>query len=343
MKTKFLFLLTMMLMFFACSENNSSDEPTPQPIPEPSPIEIDEVDVKIGFSVDVSEETRAGIHDSRSETTGPNDLIGVSILHLSKNQWGGMSPTQYAYGVFDDVSSIIFKLKKDQLYQLQMIYYPDAKNIVYKNSDGTYGVPFNDPYLSSTAYKLNEPQYYAGQNQIFQQLFVLKNIYQNTKDGVHDNDCVRGTTPLYMGTKEFTISEETTIDITLGNCLMGIKFNCTNFNEGVLTLEYEQVGQHRKVDFKPGDELVDWVQIVAPYADYHANSGVGDIIEQGDNIKLYYQTGSEQRYLLATKYLAWKPNTNYVFTFNLEKREDGSIGILLPSSSENQDVEVEFD
>lgn len=343
--TKFLVLCAacMSLCMASCSGGSTTDEPdVPTPV-KPGDSKIEEFDVKIGFNVDLREENTARTAGSRAEIDNSKDLIGVSILHLSNNQWGGKSPVQYAYGVFDDVNSIIFKLQKDQLYMIQMTYYPDAKNIVYKYTDGSYGVPFNDPYVSKPAYVLNEAKYHSENNPGFQQIFVLKNIYQDTAENDFDKLCKRGITPLYMGVKEVTLSQQQNIEIQLENCLMGLKFNCSNFTEGTLMLEYESPGDHRVVEFKPGDVLEDWVQIVIPYVDYYANSGNGTITEGGDNIKLYYKSPNEQRYLLATKYLPWKTNTNYVFTFDLKEREDGSIGILMPSADENEDVQVEFD
>lgn len=337
---KLLYLLSVLFMV-ACSANLPEKELIPSEPGNDAQEEMSQFETRIGFSVDVSEENVTKSSATRVDGNS-NDLIGVSILHLSKNQFGGKDAIQYAYGVFDDLNAIIFKLNKDQLYQIQLTYYPNAKDIVYKYSNGTYGVPFNDPYLPAPAYKLNVPAYHSQYIPGFQQLSVLKNIYQYSERN-YDADCKRGTTPIFMGVKEVCLTEPGDINIELANCLMGIKLNCANFTEGNLTLEYEQVGEHRTVNFKPEDELTDWVQITIPYCDYHVNSGDGTILEGGENIRLYYETPNDQRYLLATKYLPWKANTNYVFNFNLEKREDGSFGIILPSSDMNQDVEVEFD
>lgn len=328
--------LTSILMA-ACS-SDSPDEPTPAPTPA---VEEEFVTMTLGYEMNVTEEKVTKGSQTRSDNNS-RDLFGVSILHLSKNNMGGLTPHQYAYGVFDDVEPMVFKFKKGQQYQILFTYYPNAKDIVWKNSDGTYGVPFNDPYLPSPAYKINEPQYYSGNYPGFQYFSIMKNIYQNSEDD-YDIKCVRGTTPLYMGATNVIINEPGAINIQLESCLMGIKLNCSNFESGILTLEYEQVGEHRVVDFKPGDVLEDKIQIVLPHVNYSVNSGTAGILPQYDYIKLYYKTADEQRFLLATKELEWKTNTNYIFTFNLDNREDGSIGIIMPSDKSMIDQNVEFD
>lgn len=47
-----------------------------------------------------------------------------------------------------------------------------------------------------------------------------------------------------------------------------------------------------------------------------------------------------EKYLLATKLLKWKVGVNYVFNFSLAEREDGSIGIQMPSDETFQDEET---
>ena len=63
----------------------------------------------------------------------------------------------------------------------------------------------------------------------------------------------------------------------------------------------------------------------------------------GDYIQLYYTTASGEKYLLATKFLPYKYGVNYVFNFSINEREDGSIGIQMPSDETFQDEETFFD
>lgn len=336
---RFMFAISLLAVQASCS-STTGDEPDPEPI-EPGVTE--EVMVRIGYSVDVSQESlvpqgRAG------EGGNSNDLIGVSIFHISKAEEGHTSEFQYAYGVFDDVNAMVFKLNKGQRYRVNMIYYHNAKNIVWRNGNGTYGRPFNDPYLSSPAYRLNEPVYYSEGTFVYN---IFHNYYQNSSAGYSDcaidANCVRGTTPIYMGLRELTIDSDKDIDIQLASCIMGIKLNCSNFTEGRLTLEYDYHGS-REVSFAPGDVTADYVQITCPYEQTEDFSGFGNIYHSGnDLIRLYYENSANKRYLLATKNLEWKANTSFVFTFNLEERSDGSFGILMPSADTIVDEDTTFD
>lgn len=330
-----MFCVSLLSMMASCS-STTDEEPVVAPDPE-QPETPEVLDVRIGYSVNVSEESLSP--QSRADEGNSTDLIGVSIYHLSGSS---EKEFQYAYGVFDDISKMVFKLNKGQRYRVNLLYYPNAKNIVWQNNNGTYGRPFNDPYLPRPAYKLNEPTYYSDGSFVFN---ILNNFYQNkgggSTDCIFDADCVRGTTPLYMGVRELTIESDKDIDIQLASCLMGIKLNCSNFNDGRLTLEYDYWGE-RQVSFVPGDETVDFVQIISPYMQTEDYSGLKET-EGVDLIRLYYENSANKRYLLATKLLHWKANTTFVFSFNLEERADGSFGILIPSQESIVEEEASFD
>lgn len=241
-------------LFGACSQSEEDATPTPTPSPEePVVTTSDTLDVKLVGNVSVSEES---LITSRA---GSNDLIGVQIYQLTSLT---NKLKSYACGVFDDLDKITFKMVKGNHYLIRMNYYPNAKNIVYNYSDGTYGNPFSYLY-GLTSYTINEPVYYSGTGSDgntgdeLPQLF--SELYQPTEDR-YSQSFKRGMTPRYLGELEdVTIEDETQIEIQLYLCMMGITLNVGNFTEGELNMTFEHVDWK----IKPGEDTS--IQFQIPY------------------------------------------------------------------------------
>ncbi|MBD5379753.1 MAG: hypothetical protein HDR74_07715 [Bacteroides sp.] len=324
-------LLTGLFLTQACSESNAPDEPQ-----KPEEIKNDTITVKLVSDLIVTEESLI------SRAGNSNDLIGVEIWRkTSANEWIAPTSIIYASGVFDDINDIAFKFVKGGTYKIRMTYFPDAKNIVYKYSDGTYGAPFSYLYGLKN-YKLNEPVYYTGteggwsgggdKGPVLE--YLLEDIYQPTDDRTVQT-FKRGKTPRYSGeTEEITITDNTNINIKLELCLMAITLNPENFTEGKLSLVFRNNGymenDNSTWSVTPQDDKTLKFQI--PYSD-------GE-----ESLELFYTNGAGEKYLLATKQLQHKHNANYIFSFSLTERADGSIGIQMPSedSMVNEDATFDF-
>lgn len=344
MKTKFISLVTFLMFAMLTSCSSDLDEiivppvvTTPE-VPEVPETRSDTIDVKIGHSFNVEEQplfTRAG---------NSNDLVGVQIYHLKGNQSDWRS--SYACGVFDNLDNIVFKFVKGNRYLIQMNYYPGAKNIVYNYPDGTFGSPFSYMY-GLQSYKLNEPVYFSGVAGNGDAGAVLPNLlsckYQGTSDRMQQT-YERGMTPVYMyELEEILIEENTRIEMDLQLCMMGITLKPGNFNSGTLKMVFSNNVTNMEWTFKPGSNAS--IQVQVPY-NYLWNKNLhlydnGDM--GGDDMQLFYVSDTGENYLLATKFLQWKPGTNYAFTFDLAEREDGSIGIKMPSDSGMKNEEAMFD
>lgn len=334
MKLKYLFLsfiagiFTLVNQSCTGSENNLLDEPK-----EPETVAPDTLLVKIVSDLNVTEENLY----SRSENS--NDLIGVEITRkTSGSEWNAGVPTSviYASGIFDDINDIVFKFVKGGTYQIKMTYFPNAKEIVYKNLDGTYGAPFSYTF-GLKKYKLNQPVYYsgdeggAGNGPVLN--YLLDDTYQPTRDDLMQS-FKRGETPRYSGqTDEIVINDDTNINIKLELCMMSITLKPNNFIKGKLSVVFRNYGymdpKNYTWEISPNDEKVKKFQI--PY-------GGGE-----ESLELFYTNDEGEKYLLATKQLQHKYNTNYVFSFNLTERADGSIGIQMPTEDEMNDEDATFD
>ena len=341
-------ILLVLFTFGACSKAEDDilppEEETPQPPKEdddPIATKSDTLELKIGYNLSVSEEEL--VPTTRSEF-GSRDLIGVQIYHLTTHLVSG-NRVSYACGVFDDLDKIIFKFVKGNSYLIQMNYYPNAKDFVYNYPDGTFGSPFSDLY-GLKSYTVNEPKYFSGveggwSGDVGNELpdLISAMIYQPTDDR-YVQSFKRGMTPFYLGEIEnIKIEENKEIIMPLQLCMMGITLNATNFTEGELNL----VAQYIDWKLKPNEEPTLQFQIPYNYLMMNSNEHWYDNPLSGEDIRLFYTTGDGEKFLLATKHLSWKPGVNYVFNFNLEEREDGSIGIQMPSDDTFQNEESFFD
>ena len=330
-----LFLPTILGSLFSCSTNESPENPTIDPFPD-NKSEI--VELKILSQIEIIE---SPLFPTRSGNS--NDLIGVQINRISKLNVSGnagiSNVSVYASGVFDDIDDIKFKFVKGDTYSIIMTYYPNAKNIVYNFPNGIFGYPFSDMYGLQN-YFLNEPVYYDGvewdhsgnQGPVLEGL--LDCSYQPTSD-YYIGAFKRGNTPRYTGQIEnLTINEQTSIIMPLELCMMGITLNAQNFTEGELQLVFRY---YANSDFiiKPGDNPSTMFQI--PYGEPNEEGYYG-----GEELELFYTSGKGEKYLLATKVILYKRGTNYIFNFNLTEREDGSIGIQLPNTTDQLQDEENF-
>lgn len=339
MKFRYFIMCMALLSCIVCSCSKTEDEANMPEIPEVNnpepdnpdpniPTRADTVSVKIGYHITETEEplvkTRAG---------GSNDLIGIQITQVANSE---MSDQYYACGVFDDIEKLVFKFVKGRKYLIYMNYFPNAKNVVYNYPDGTFGIPFSGGHYGIHKYTINEPVYYTGHGTGGSVGDVLSwltdNIVQVTSSR-DIRDAVLGTQTRYLGySEEITISDNTTIDIPLILYMMGIKLNVGNFTEGKLKLNLNTT---YNFEFKPGDDLSILFQI-------RGRLLTGNDSHEGASMQLFYTNASNETYLLATSYLEHNPGTNYVYTFDLTKREDGSIGIIMPDKGMT-DEESSFD
>jgi hypothetical protein len=338
MKTKYFFLIFAIFSFLFSSCSNGSNEFPKQESDSNDKEDIAKSDtllLKIGYKISEYEEP---LFKSRAESNS-NDLIGIQIMNETS-----ATRLPYACGVFDDVEELIFKFVKGNKYQIMMNYYPNAKKIVYKNSNGTYGLPFWDMY-GLTEYTINQAYYYTGSGSEGNRGAVLSELMSNyvqTTSSPDVRDAVRGLTVRYLGyTELITIKEDTKISVPLELYMKGITLNVGNFSEGSLRLSIDY-GVKQEWTFKPGDDMSVIFQIPGRYICLDGHELWGNAY-QGENMTLFYTDKNNETFLLASKFIPYeKCGVNHVFTFDLMEREDGSIGIKMPDDNMT-DEETEFD
>lgn len=326
----------------ACNTDKSDEPQNPiipeNPIPDPTPTKSDTLSIKIGCKMLINEEK---LEITRS---GSNDLFGVNIYQVKPDGTtysGGERP--YASGVFDDIDKMVFKFVKGNTYTINVLYLPDAKNIVYRYPNGTYGYPFSSIY-GLQDYIINEAVYDQGKQpengftgEILNYIFEVG--YQTNASGLFMDSFKTGTTPRYCGVVyDYTVLSDDSLVVPLDLYVSAIKLNIDNFNEGTVSLRIHPGSvDPLNIDYNPDDEMEQSFWISGP-AQLKRNPNEEFLWSSVADVRIFYTKPNGEKYLLATKNLDCKPAIKYVFNFNLEEREDGSIGILIKNSEFNEEI-----
>ena len=155
-------------------------------------------------------------------------LYGVQI----KNR-GPLLFDTYACWLTEDLSSETFKLVKGSIYDVKVVFVPDAKNII-ENENGYFGAPFSSDgmyVLGGGAYKespqLGHGVYYGNSVELSG---ATRGIGQRKGKPVNK---LFSDVPLFSGGKSyFTADEDMTIDVNLYSCMFGLAVTVENLKEG---------------------------------------------------------------------------------------------------------------
>ncbi|MBR6371485.1 MAG: hypothetical protein IKS24_10520 [Bacteroidaceae bacterium] len=155
-------------------------------------------------------------------------LYGVQI----KNR-GPLVFDSYACWLTEDLSSQTFKLVKGSIYDVRVVFVPDAKEII-ENENGYYGAPFSSDgmYVLGGGLFKESPQlghgiYYDSSVEL---VSATRGIGQRKGKPVNK---LFSDVPLFSGGKSyFTADEDMTIDVNLYSCMFGLAVSVENLKEG---------------------------------------------------------------------------------------------------------------
>ena len=241
MKTHFLSILVCFAMMISSCNPNSSDEPV---VPEtPEEPETPEVPVVTGDTVAVSFNLGGEINISEEPLTrsSMNDLYGFNVYQSMTpinipDDVQKTSITPYAYGYFDDLSSIMLKLAKNRYYFFEMVYIPDGKNKVHQFEDGHYGNPFECIFDESPKNgALNEVMYSNKRNISMMNYGATqaKGIKDYMIQSNHFNNIERYQGVLY---NFHATDNNKTVNVSLYRMMVGIKLIIDDFTKGTVTV-----------------------------------------------------------------------------------------------------------
>ena len=202
----------MCVNFTSCSSDDGDIEPN-------KPQKPKEYMVSLGFTgeISVSESPL-----SRTETEEKNDLYGF-IVQSCPNIEGKTSYEPYAYGLFDDITSIKVKLLDGYKYRFATTMIVNGKNVI-RDVSGQYKWPFNMDLTNEFTYS-----------------DALKG-YEIEYGHINEPTYERYTADRYYGaTSGFVPSEENnSVSIYMKRVVFGAKFVAENLSEGTLIVSMEK-------------------------------------------------------------------------------------------------------
>lgn len=132
---KNLLYLFLIGILFSCGGAGEENEPNPEP---------KEYIVYLGMTgeIEISESPLLGRASS-------DDLYGIQVYSISPTS---ISPSCYAWGIFDDKSKMQIKLLSGYKYNFQATMIKNGKKLISSN-DGLYSAPFNDFLTNEFSYE----------------------------------------------------------------------------------------------------------------------------------------------------------------------------------------------
>lgn len=219
---KALFILLVTFGFISCS---TSDDPiTSEPSTNPK-----EYTVSLGFSGEIT-----SIEDSPLTKAASSNLYGIQVYSMPTN---GTEYKPYAYGLFDDISSITIKLLEGYKYKFDCTMLVDGKNKVYYSQyEKTYSVPFYVYNGSNTTSLNTSPS------------FIIEGSYRynaidqgNTFLAIDSKTYSRPNIDRYYGeTIDYTPAENTSISINMKRVSFGAKIIADGLTEGKLNITLDK-------------------------------------------------------------------------------------------------------
>ena len=207
-----LFAVLMCVNFAACS--NEENE---------VPQKGKEIMVSFGLGGEIS------VSESPlSRTEEKPDLYGIQIYSCPISSEGTTNYTPYAYGLFDDMTSVSALLIKGYKYKVGVLLIKNGKNVVKLENPGAnekYGSPFSTALTNTFT--------------ISTTLFIRPSTQIKFSDGAY---YFNGEAEKYYGeTIDFIPSDENnSIDIYMKKMFFGVNFVAENLTEGTLSIIFEQ-------------------------------------------------------------------------------------------------------
>lgn len=156
-----------------------------------------------------------------------NDLLYIQVYTLDTDEYGDLRTAPYAHGLFDNTDNITIALKDGKEYGFMATMIKDAKNRVYKNEDGRYGLPFETALTNKFVMDGN---------------FYFGNIGRGTTEMQFEEyvvDYYRPDVDRYYGNALFMVNSQKLepVNLNLMRTSFGLNVTTENFNDGEIIVE----------------------------------------------------------------------------------------------------------
>ena len=219
--------LLIVLSIIACTKSPVKPADSEIPTPDSPVLSADSVMVSLKAVLDFSEEplTKASSQD---------DLYGLRVYQLiydGRDDCWNVEPV--AYGTFDDLSKVVVKMAKAFKYGIDLTYIPNGKNLVYSDSKGHYGAPFDPVWVENG--DLNTVLYYTTSLGTGKPVPFLTGDIRGKNDAANQTYAWPAITR-YQGSVICDPSAESTAEVKLYSQMIGFRISISDFDRGSVFL-----------------------------------------------------------------------------------------------------------
>lgn len=222
----------MCVNFTSCSSDDSDIEPSVPQKPK-------EYMVSLGFTGEIT------ISEGPLSRVSGNDLYGIQVYSCPDSS---TDYANYAYGLFDDVSSATIKLLKGYKYKFIATMVVDGKNKIKKSYDGKYFQPFG--YVTQPS--ITNSFIYTTKESLIE-AFGITDGYSYLSS---DKEYSRPNTDRFYGEQsDYVPTENGNISINMLRTVYGLKVIANNLTEGTLNISMDGAPQMNVI--YPNSEIED--------------------------------------------------------------------------------------
>lgn len=285
--------MSAMLCFGLSACSNNDDATTPEDTP------AKEYMVSIGFKGEIS------ISEAPLGRASGNDLYGIQVYsYLADNE--GQTYQPYAYGLFDDISTMNIKLIEGYEYDFVATMVPNGKEILaYSNNTG-YSYPFVTSTKSKVPFNIFQYSYTTRFISLHEGNSTL---ITNKKYGIPNIDRYYGEFTNY------TPSENGNVAINMLRTVFGLKVIANNLTDGTINITMENAPE-MKITY-PSTEIEDIFTFI--------NVGKVYFLEDysdARHVTFTWERNNDETIPLGTYEITFKRNKQTIVTLELDDTTD---------------------
>ena len=281
---KYFIAFSLFAALFSCS----TDEIPEQPANEPKVYEV-----SLGLAGEIT-----SITESPITKAAPNDLYGIQVYSAPIENTGTDIYSNYAYGIYDNLSSAKIKLLEGYKYKFECTMVVDGKKRIFGYNPMTYSYPFNITNVGNAEVKNTFT--YSVLNSIDN---VNRGWTYLIKADNSSNFFGRPNTDRYVGsTSGFVPTGSNSVSIFMKRAIFGVRFIADGLTNGKLKIEIDKTpGMELTSDNLQKEDIFTFYNLY----DIHSN----DTYSEDVQVAINWQQNDSTAVPLASQLIKFKRNT----------------------------------
>ncbi len=222
---KYFIAFSLFAALFSCS----TDEIPEQPANEPKVYEV-----SLGLAGEIT-----SITESPITKAAPNDLYGIQVYSAPIENTGTDIYSNYAYGIYNDLSSAKIKLLEGYKYKFECTMVVNGKNRIYGYKNGTY-FGYSAPFWVNNVGvgEVKNAFIYS----VWNTIFFLNGGSVSLIDADNENrSYYRPNIDRYMGlTVGFVPTGSNSVSIHMKRAIFGVRFIAEGLTSGKLKINMDE-------------------------------------------------------------------------------------------------------